>query len=417
MLPDLQSPTFPYVSPADGSPVERLVANPLRLAAVHASGLLDSPAEDSFDSLTRLAARLLKVPGSFISIVDSGRDFYKSQVGFPAPLAQDRQTNGRTFCHYTLGGEEMLVIEDTHSDPVWRSVPTVESMGVRAYAGAPLQLDGHTIGSFCVIDNQPRQWSADELETLRQLAMSAGRELSLRSALATATKDAEHSRTLVRSREEVVAVVGHDLRTPLQILEISVALLQREAEPSQQRVFGRVDKAIAAMKSLADTLLSSSDLLAPLAAGRAPVEADVLVRDAVEMMAPIAQRAGIELVQGQAQQATITVDYSLMLRALGNLIGNAIKYSHPGGRVLVGARRDGGRLLMAVSDNGIGMTHAEQARAFDSGWQGAAGMVRGDGAGLGLAIVRRLVREHDGEIEVRSEVGQGSTFTVILPCT
>jgi signal transduction histidine kinase len=240
-----------------------------------------------------------------------------------------------------------------------------------------------------VIDSQPRQWTTDELETLRQLAMSAGRELSLRSALAAATKDAQHSRALVRSREEVVAVVGHDLRTPLQILELSVTLLRRAAPASQQPVFERVSKAISSMKSLADTLLSSTDLLAPMAAGRAPVVAGALMRDAVDMMTPIAQRAGIDLVEGDAQDATITVDYSLMLRALGNLIGNAIKYSKPGGTVLVSASREGQRLKLAVSDHGIGMTQDEQERAFDSGWQGAAGMVRGDGAGLGLAIVRR----------------------------
>jgi GAF domain-containing protein len=132
----------PILQPPAGAPdlsgIDTLVADPDRLAAVHASGLLDSPAEDSFDALTRLASRLLNAQASFISIVDSGRDFFKSQVGFPAPVAQDRQLNGRTFCHYTLGGEGMLVIEDTHSDPVWRSVPSVESLGVRAYAGAPL---------------------------------------------------------------------------------------------------------------------------------------------------------------------------------------------------------------------------------------------------------------------------------------
>lgn len=402
--------------PPDVAEIDRLRRDTARLAAVRASGLLESPAEEAFDSLTRLAARLLKVPASFVSVVDRGRDFYKSQTGFPAPLSVERQAEGRTFCHFTLDSDEMLVIDDTHADPVWRAVPTVGTLGVRAYVGVPLKLDGQTVGSFCVIDTQPRQWHSEELETLRQLAMSAGRELGLRSALAAASSDSQRSRALARSREEVVAVVAHDLRTPLQILQLSATLLRRDASPAQEGVFVRMDKAMDAMKSLAETLLSSNALLAPLAAGRAPLDARAVAHDAVDMMAPIAQRAGIHLVLGEAQDAIITIDYSLMLRILGNLIGNAIKFSHAGGSVTVSARRDGETLVLAVSDDGIGMTPDDQTHAFDSGWQGAPGMVRGDGAGLGLSIVRRLVEEHGGRVEIASEFGTGSKLTVILPC-
>lgn len=411
-----QEPPLRRPPPSDVAEIARLRRDTSRLAAVHASGLLESPAEEAFDSLTRLAARLLKVSASFVSVVDSGRDFYKSQTGFAAPLSVERQVEGGTFCHFTLDSDEMLVIDDTHSDPVWRAVPTVETLGVRAYVGVPIKLDGQTIGSFCVIDTQPRQWDSEDLETLRQLAISAGRELALRSALAAASSDAHRSRALARSREEVVAVVAHDLRTPLQILQLSATLLRRDGLPVQEGVFARMDKAMAAMKSLADTLLSSNALLAPLSAGRAPVDARAVALDAVDMMAPIAQRAGIGLALGEAQDATVTIDYSLMLRILGNLIGNAIKYSHPGGSVTVNVRREGGTLFLAVSDEGIGMTPDEQTQAFDSGWQGASGMVRGDGAGLGLSIVRRLVHEHGGRVELESEFGNGSTLTVILPC-
>lgn len=230
---------------------------------VEQSEVLGSDAEETFDGLTQLAARLLKVPASFISIVDSDHDFYKSQTGFPPDLARSRMLPGRTFCHYTLAGGAALVIDDTHSDPVWKAVPTVETLGVRAYAGVPLTLEGQTIGSFCVFDMEPRAWSDEDLETLRQLAMSAGRELSLRSALSAARDDSQDARALARSREEVVAVVAHDLRTPLQILKLSATLLERQAVEAQQPVIARMVKAIDAMKSMAEGLLSSSALLAP----------------------------------------------------------------------------------------------------------------------------------------------------------
>jgi signal transduction histidine kinase len=390
--------------------------SPTRLAAVKRSGLLGSEAEESFDGLTQLAARLLNVPASFISIVDSGRDFYKSQVGFPAELARARVTQGRTFCHYTLAGDEPLVIDDTHGDAVWKALATVETLGVRAYVGVPLKFDGQTIGSFCVIDNQPRHWTGDELETLRQLAISAGRELSLRSALAEAQDDSADARALARSREEVVAVVAHDLRTPLQILHLSAMVLQQQATQVQQPVITRMIKAIGSMTSMAESLLSSSALLAPSGARNQVVSAQTLCLDALSMMAPIADRAGIELQLSAVADAAVSVDYARMLRVLGNVIGNAIKYSAAGTKVLLGASRMDDELLVTVSDQGKGMTPAELERAFDSGWQGAEGMVRGDGAGLGLAIVRTLVEEHGGRVEIASQPGLGTSFTVYLPC-
>ena len=405
-----------HPAPSDPQATDQWVQSPTRLAAVARSGLLGSETEESFDGLTQLAARLLKVPASFISIVGAGHDFYKSQTGLPPDLAESRTVTGGTFCHHTLAGDDALVIDDTHSNPVWKAVPTVESMGVRAYVGVPLKLAGETIGSFCVIDMEPRHWSDEELETVRQLAISAGRELSLRSALMEAHHDSADARALARSREEVVAVVAHDLRTPLQILNLSVGLLQHHAVEQQQPVIARMLKAIDSMTSMADGLLSSSALLAPSGARNQVVSALSLARDAVSMMSPIAERDGIELVLTTVDEAAVSVDYARMLRVLGNVIGNAIKYSSAGTTILLGASRMGNELLITVTDQGKGMTGQELGRAFDSGWQGAEGMVRGDGAGLGLSIVRTLVEEHGGRVEVVSEPGLGTSFTVILPC-
>jgi signal transduction histidine kinase len=402
--------------PTDPRSVDQALRSPSRLAAVERSALQGSAAEEAFDGLTRLAARLLNVPASFISIVGADRDFYKSQVGFPAELAQSHLLPGRTFCHYTLVGDEALVIDDTHADPIWKAVPTVETLDVRAYVGVPLKFAGETIGSFCVIDMEPRQWSGPELETLGQLALSAGRELSLRFALQEARDDSANSRVLARSREEVVALVAHDLRTPLQILHLSALMLQKQAAEVQQPVITRMIKAIGSMTAMADSLLSSGALLSPNGARYQLVSALSLASDALSMMAPIAERAGIELQLSEVDEAAVNVDYARMLRVLGNVIGNAIKYSPADTVVLLGASRMGDELLLTVTDQGKGMTAQELDRAFDSGWQGAEGMVRGDGAGLGLAIVRTLVEEHGGRVEIASDPGTGTTLTVILPC-
>jgi PAS domain S-box-containing protein len=162
------------------------ISDPGRLAIARATNLLDSGTEEAFDRLTRLAAKLTGAPVTFISIVDEDRDFYKSCFGFPEPLASERQMTGTTFCHYALVSDGPLVIENTIDHPIYRNVPTVESLGVRAYLGVPLVTStGHAIGSFCAIDFKPRPWTKLDIEVLQELAASTLREIELRMAVQT----------------------------------------------------------------------------------------------------------------------------------------------------------------------------------------------------------------------------------------
>lgn len=118
--------------------------------AVLDTGLLDSIAEESFDRLTRLAAKITGAPVAFVSLLDAHRDFYKSTFGMDAPLSTLRQLTGRTFCHYSLVSDGPLVLEDVDAAA---GVPRRAHRGVpggRAYAGIPLKTEaGQVLGSFC----------------------------------------------------------------------------------------------------------------------------------------------------------------------------------------------------------------------------------------------------------------------------
>jgi len=203
-------PDAPPPSPDDA------VRSESRLAAVRATGLLDSPAEPAFDRLTRLAVRLLRVPASFLSLVDEERDFYKAATGFGEPLASARELAGRTFCHYTVAGatpERPLVIPDTRADPAYRRVPTVDSLGVAAYLGVPIVVEGEAIGSMCAIDLVPRRWTDEEVEILTELAASAQREITLRLALADARRRGEELRRAGQEREELLGAASDGVYT------------------------------------------------------------------------------------------------------------------------------------------------------------------------------------------------------------
>lgn len=163
--------------------------DPQRLAALRETGLLDSPLTTGFDRITRLGAKLLDVPVTFISLVDEHRDFYLSHSGFAEPLASERQLTGQTFCHFTIEQEKPLVIPDTRADPVYRNVPTVESLGVAAYLGAPIVLaSGAVIGSFCAIDQVPRDWTPQQVSEAEDLAALVVSEIELRYSIVGSRK-------------------------------------------------------------------------------------------------------------------------------------------------------------------------------------------------------------------------------------
>lgn len=148
-----------------------ILAQPERMAALYETALLDSAPEESFDRLTRIAARLLGTGTALLTLVDKDRQFFKSQVGLGQPWAGARQTRlSHSFCQWVVSGREQLVIEDANEHSALRNNLAVKDLGVIAYAGVPLSgRGGHLLGSFCAIESRPRAWTEEDLETLRDL--------------------------------------------------------------------------------------------------------------------------------------------------------------------------------------------------------------------------------------------------------
>jgi GAF domain-containing protein len=174
----------------------RVVRNVGRLAALHRSGLLDSPAESAFDRFTRLATRVLRAPTALISLVDHDRQFFKSAVGLGEPWASRRETPlSHSFCKHVVASGEAMVIGDARVVPTVRDSPAVGQMNVIAYAGMPLRSrDGHVLGTLCVVDEKPREWSRTDLDVLQDLAACVSDEIELRTLVReteAARKDAE----------------------------------------------------------------------------------------------------------------------------------------------------------------------------------------------------------------------------------
>jgi len=156
--------------------------DPARLAAVRRLNLLDSPAETTFDRITRLAAKTINAPVCLLSLVDSDRQFFKSAHGLTGPFAETRQTSlTHSFCQYVVMTGVPLLVEDAPAHPLVCDNLAIRDLGVKAYLGVPLlSSDHYLLGSFCVIDTKPRRWQPHELDVVADFARLVETEIALR---------------------------------------------------------------------------------------------------------------------------------------------------------------------------------------------------------------------------------------------
>jgi signal transduction histidine kinase len=237
------------------------------------------------------------------------------------------------------------------------------------------------------------------------------------------------AREAIAAREEILGVVSHDLRSPLQALRMAVASLQVKREPgSVARLVGVMDRSIHNMDQLITDLLDVSRLRAgKLTLRPGPCAASEILEEVVELLRPLAAERSIHIqVPGAgpgpdrpAAAAAIgrparevMADRQRVVQVLSNLLANAIKFSPPGGSIAVDLQQDERDCCIAISDQGPGVPESDQPHIFDKYWrtQGERG-----GEGLGLAIAKSLIEAQGGRIGVDSKPGGGSRFWFTLP--
>jgi GAF domain-containing protein len=165
--------------PAD---VAEALAEPGRLAALRSADLLDSPPEESFDRLARLAAKVVNAPVALVTAVDRDRQYFKSCLGLPEPWATRRETPlSHSFCQHAVAAREPVIVSDARKDERLVANLAIKDLGVIAYLGVPLiTREGHAVGTLCVIDHEPRTWKAAEIELIKDLAAAVVTEIALR---------------------------------------------------------------------------------------------------------------------------------------------------------------------------------------------------------------------------------------------
>ncbi len=162
------------------------LSDPKRLAALARTGMLSTEAEAAFDRFTRIAARMLGVPTAVVSLIDDKRQYFKSALGLGELGEQGGVPLSHSFCQYAVTSEKPLVVADARQHPWLKDHLSTVELGVVAYAGVPLiTSDDSVLGALCVVQPEPRQWTDDEVATLRDLASMTITEIELRTQLAS----------------------------------------------------------------------------------------------------------------------------------------------------------------------------------------------------------------------------------------
>ncbi|HEX9795660.1 MAG TPA: ATP-binding protein [Anaerolineales bacterium] len=389
----------------------------------------------NYPQLVRKYARLLEVTQQLVStlelqalldsIVEAAKELTECEAA--SLLLFDPQTNHLYFeaatgnlidgalgtaipvessiAGWVFSSSEPLVVDDALRDPrFFREVDVLNRFQTRTILGVPLRTKDKAFGVIEAVNKLSGTFDEDDVRVLQTLAAQA--------AIAI-----ENTRLFQQS--DLIAEMVHELRTPLGALTAAAHLLQRPDLPEDQRnnLSQTIYKEVERLNGMAADFLE----LARLESGRVrfvrePVHLGGLIGECIEILRPQADELGITLESDlDASLVPVPGDRNRLKQVFLNLLTNAIKYNKPNGSVRIVLTKEGDQLVAAVTDKGKGIPADSLPHIFERFYRVPDLEGHVGGTGLGLAIAKRITEAHQGTIDLRSDVGVGSTFTIRLP--
>jgi PAS domain S-box-containing protein len=307
------------------------------------------------------------------------------------------------FAHVDPGKERLLEKAEPTPPEVEKAV-----LAPRSMISVPFVAHARPLGEMAMAYSESdRRYQPGDRELMEQIAGGA--------AIAVENARLYHEAVAAaRARDDVIAIVSHDLRNPLTVVDLNAHVLELAnacTAPRSRRALDTIRKAVKRMASLIDDLLTASATESgTLLVERRPCRLADLVEEIFELVEPLATAKSVKLESAIAPSLLVQCDPQRTLQVLTNLIGNSIKFTPDGGVVHLAGHVLDGEVCVGVSDTGEGIAEQDLPHIFDRFWKGHV-----SGTGLGLFIAKCLVEAQGGNIWVESKLGRGSTFFFTLP--
>jgi K+-sensing histidine kinase KdpD len=394
-----------------------------RTYSFEALGLLHGSMDESLYNIIALASQALDVPISFVSVLEKeeGIQYLSAYLGscFDESDTCEMPVEG-SICRYVQADRKTVAIPDLLKDPRTHDNEFVLQHNLRAYLGSPVHtVAGKVIGAICCMSYAPREWRPNEIGTLECLARCVDDLIAAKTSTLEEHKLRMDLQEMMETRSGYVAHVSHEIRTPLTGIVGSIKLLQAaKFETQSQSLMSILDRSADRLLDFVNDVLD----LAKLDAGHFETIAEVteigeLAGDVLSEFQSIADAKSLNLtVDDRLNGKNYLADRAAFKTILQNLIGNAVKFTETGA-ITVSIDEDSyGQLSIRVTDTGIGIAPENHEKIFKEFQQAEPATARTyGGTGLGMPIVKRMVDRMNGTISVKSELGKGSTFTVLVP--
>lgn len=368
--------------------------------------LLDTPNENEFDDIVKLASQICNMPISLITLVDSNRQWFKANVGLEASETS-RQVS---FCGHAILQDQLFEVQDALDDNRFFDNPLVtEDPSIRFYAGFPLITNtGSRLGTLCVIDRVPRKLTNEQIFALKVLSQNVIKIAELR-------QKNKHLNHLAETHKKMTSILAHDVRSPMvsikSIIDYKNAGLFTEEEAEEMMDM--------ALEQLSNTLQMVDDVVdwGQSELKYAEVQKELVgLKDVVNSVfgyEALKARVKNNILINQVQDTQFFTDKNAITFIIRNLVSNANKFTE-NGQIKISTSKTPNQITIFIEDTGAGMPQEISSKLFTNATVSTNGTANEKGNGLGLLLVNEYINKLNGSISVESAIGHGTRFTIKL---
>jgi signal transduction histidine kinase len=373
--------------------------------------------------LIRSAADLLDSEAASILLFDekTQRLYFAASTGAdPAELRGIPVPLEGSIAGTIYRDDKPLIINEVAADPRhYRQVGEKIRFEARTLIGVPMRMRDRRIGVLEALNKRGGPFTESDLQTLSIIASQAAVAIHNANLVSALQKAYDELGKVEKLKSDFIAIASHELRTPLGVILGYAALLKEDADQATSEHAAAVLHSALRMRALIEDMTNMNMLRVGSAEMAISSQAlQPILEAAYQEMRPLIEAKGQQVSRHVApEQLQASVDAPKLTMALTNLLNNAMRFTPGGGTIELGLERHGPEAWMRVSDNGVGLPADQLERVFDQFYQVEHHMTRRhEGMGLGLSIVRAVVRAHNGRVWAESAGrDQGATFTIALP--